>query len=57
MNQQLPIQFQWDLGRIDKLGINNLQIRALPIFASSEFQYLSIKRCPLHIIQDKLCGM
>jgi len=57
MNRVLPIQFQWRFDDIGLLGIKNLQIRALPIFANSEFQQLSIKRCPIHIMQDKLCGM
>lgn len=55
MNRILPIQFQWRFDDIGLLGIKNLQIRALPIFANSEFQQLSIKRCPIHILQDKLC--
>ncbi|XP_025193100.1 cellular tumor antigen p53-like isoform X2 [Melanaphis sacchari] len=55
MNRVLPIQFQWRFDDIELLGIKNLQIRALPIFANSEFQQLSIKRCPIHILQDKLC--
>lgn len=55
MNRVLPIQFQWKFDDIGLLGIKNLQIRALPIFANSEFQQLSIKRCPIHIMQDKLC--
>lgn len=57
MNRVLPIQFQWKFDDIGLLGIKNLQIRALPIFANSEFQQLSIKRCPIHIMQDKLCGI
>jgi len=57
MNRVLPIQFQWRFDDIALLGIKNVQIRALPIFANSEFQQLPIKRCPLHIMQDKLCGI
>lgn len=57
MDRVLPIQFQWRFDDIGLLGIKNLQIRALPIFANSEFQQLSIKRCPIHIMQDKSCGI
>lgn len=57
MNRALPIQFQWNFDEIALLGIKNLQIRALPIFANPEFQQLSIKRCPIHIMQDKFCGL
>ncbi|KAL4090693.1 hypothetical protein QTP88_025483 [Uroleucon formosanum] len=55
VNRVLPIQFQWRFDDIGLLRIKNLQIRALPIFANSEFQQLSIKRCPIHIMQDKSC--
>lgn len=57
MNRVLPIQFHWDFEEIELLGIKNLRLRALPIFATSEFQQLSIKRCPVHIMQDKFSGM
>jgi len=57
MNRVLPIQFQWQFEEIELLEIKNLRIRALPIFATSEFQQLSIKRCPIHIMQDKLSGI
>lgn len=57
MNRVLPIQFQWDFHEVKLIGIKNLQIRALPIFANSEFQQLSIKRCPLHIMQDTFHGL
>lgn len=50
MNRVLPVKFQYD----DHLKtIENLQIRALPIFATPEFQQLYIKRCPVHVMQDK----
>ncbi|XP_060852638.1 cellular tumor antigen p53-like [Rhopalosiphum padi] len=55
MNRVLPIQFQWQFDDIGLVGLKSLQIRALPIFADSEFQQLSVKRCPIHIMQDKLC--
>lgn len=57
MNRILPIQFQWDFDEADLLGVRDLRIRAILIFANSEFQQLSIKRCPLHIMQDNLRGI
>lgn len=52
MNRILPIKFQYD-DKLKSLEIKNLQIRALPIFATPEFQQLYIKRCPVHVMQDK----
>lgn len=57
MNRVLPVQFQWQFDKVELLGIKNVRIRALPIFANPEFQQLSIKRCPIHIMQDKLSGI
>lgn len=57
MNRVLPIQFQWKFDGVDMLDIKNLQIRALPIFATPEFQQMSMKRCPLHVMQDKASGV
>lgn len=57
MNRVLPVQFQWDFYEMELLGIKNIRIRALPIFTTPEFQQLSIKRCPIHIMQDKSSGM
>lgn len=57
MNRVLPIQFHWHFDETEMLGIRNLRVRALPIFVNPEFQQLSIKRCPVHIMQDKFCGM
>lgn len=56
MNRVLPIQFQWHFEEIELLGIKNLRIRALPIFVAPEYQQLSIKRCPIHVLQDKFSG-
>ncbi|XP_025419580.1 cellular tumor antigen p53-like isoform X2 [Sipha flava] len=55
MNRVVPIQFHWNFYETELLGMKNLQIRALLIFATPEFEQLSIKRCPIHIIQDKFC--
>lgn len=57
MNRVVPIQFHWNFYETELLGMKNLQIRALLIFATPEFEQLSIKRCPIHIIQDKFCGI
>lgn len=57
MNRVVPMQFHWDFDEAELLGMKNLQIRALLIFATPEFEQLSIKRCPIHIIQDKFCGV
>lgn len=57
MNRVLPLQFQWHFGEVESLGIKILRIRALPIFATPEFQQLSMKRCPVHVLQDKQSGM
>lgn len=57
MNRVVPIQFHWNFDETELLGMQNLRIRALLIFANPEFEQLSIKRCPIHIIQDKFCGM
>lgn len=57
MNRVLPVQFQWQSDAMELLGIKHVQIRALPIFATPEFQQLSIKRCPVHLMQDKFSGM
>ncbi|VVC32489.1 p53-like transcription factor, DNA-binding,p53 tumour suppressor family,p53, DNA-binding domain,p53/RUNT- [Cinara cedri] len=53
MNRILPIQFYWQFDKADSLGIKNLRIRALLVFATPEFRQLSIKRCPIHIVLDR----
>lgn len=57
MNRVLPIHFQWDFNAVELKGITSLKIRALPIFANTEFQHLFIKRCPLHVIQGTCHGL
>jgi len=57
MDRVLPIQFQWQFDHMKLVGIKNVRIRALPIFTNPEFQQLSIKRCPVHCMQDKISGI
>ncbi|VVC32488.1 p53 tumour suppressor family,p53, DNA-binding domain,p53-like transcription factor, DNA-binding,p53/RUNT- [Cinara cedri] len=52
MNRILPIQFYWQFDKANSLGIKNLRIRALLVFAIPEFRQLSIKRCPIHVMLD-----